>query len=289
MDGIVIRLGDDALVNENHDLGAILEKMPRNKNAMIALPCSTGRGHGNDQVDIYPISVAKDIMTIPYKGFYQAGLFPPVNRGENKPPITLSSYVAMVYKELKISIFVPSSGLLKRDGLVRWSTDVSAAELTWDVKDAKLPVAYPLAAQGLTAEPLISTTNDSGKKKIFVCITGQLKRLELKNKFRTLIRPMLDAGYGVDLALVVSLGQAVFQKSKSKKGSTAFLDAQQVHDYILSESKITLVNQHNFTYVKPSNPPINPQFLMHKAVMLKNLQGGDQTYYVKWPIMEESE
>jgi hypothetical protein len=289
MDGIVIRLGDDALVNEKHNLGAMLEKLSKKKNAMITLPCSTGRGHGNDQVDIYPMSVAKDIMTIPYKGFYQGGLFPPVVEGEKKPPITLSGYVAMVYKELKISIFVPSSALLKGDKLVRWSTSVSAAKLTWDVEDAKLPVAYPLADQGLTAEPLNPTTIDSGKKKIFVCITGQLKRLELKNKFRTVIRPMLDAGYAVDLALVVSLGQAVFQLTKRKKGSTAFSDAQEVQDYVTSESEITFLNQHNFTYVKPSNPPVNPQFLMHKSVMMKHLKGADQTYYVKWPLMEESE
>ena len=49
----------------------------------------------------------------------------------------------------------------------------------------------------------------------FVCINGQLERLELENKFMNLLLPIRqDIGGTVDIALVVSENEALYTKAE---------------------------------------------------------------------------
>lgn len=54
------------------------------------------------------------------------------------------------------------------------------------------------------------------KSGAFVCITGQIHRLELDGKIRNLFEPM-EATHRVDLAFVLSMGQATFVAKRSQK------------------------------------------------------------------------
>jgi hypothetical protein len=57
--------------------------------------------------------------------------------------------------------------------------------------------------------------------RAFVCVTGQLKRLELASKMASLIDPLLDVVSSVDVALVLSDGQVAFTNPDQKaKGAS---------------------------------------------------------------------
>ena len=103
------------------------------------------------------------------------------------------------------------------------------------------------------------------KKRAFVCITGQLMRLELENKMKTLIRPLLDEGIEVDIALVLGEGKARFQSHKVPRNVSAisFPDPPSVLQWLM-EHNISLVSQ-NVTYKVASNMPVNPQYWIQRA------------------------
>lgn len=48
-----------------------------------------------------------------------------------------------------------------------------------------------------------SDTGAAGTRRSFVCITGQLERLELENKIVTVLQPLREAGYEPDIALIL--------------------------------------------------------------------------------------
>jgi hypothetical protein len=52
--------------------------------------------------------------------------------------------------------------------------------------------------------PPAHKSNDDEQKRAFVCITGQVSRLELDSKIRTLLKPLQKAGFTPDVALVLS-------------------------------------------------------------------------------------
>ncbi|MEL6660235.1 MAG: hypothetical protein AAFR36_27465 [Bacteroidota bacterium] len=55
-------------------------------------------------------------------------------------------------------------------------------------------------------------------KKVFVCITGQVQRLILREKIATVFQPLQEAGCDLDIALVVSEGLASFVNGFEGKG-----------------------------------------------------------------------
>jgi len=57
-------------------------------------------------------------------------------------------------------------------------------------------------------------------KRVFVCITGQLERLIVREKIDSLFKPLQDAGYDLDIALVVSEGSASFVNAPPNRSST---------------------------------------------------------------------
>jgi len=48
------------------------------------------------------------------------------------------------------------------------------------------------------------------KKKVFVCVTGQIQRFVVREKIATVFKPLQEAGYDLDIALVMSEGSASF-------------------------------------------------------------------------------
>lgn len=67
---LVIRAGEDAILNlaiPLHDL--ILPKLALSQSGadmIVSIPCETARGHANDQIDFFNLSVAKAYLLIPY-------------------------------------------------------------------------------------------------------------------------------------------------------------------------------------------------------------------------------
>jgi len=111
-----------------------------------------------------------------------------------------------------------------------------------------------------------SAREEEEKKRALVCITGQLARLDLENKIDTLIKPMQDVGYDVDVALVLSSGTPVFSAEKKPKNDTAptFASVKEVWD-LLKTRGFRVISEES-TYVPNRNIPGNPEFVYQKAM-----------------------
>jgi hypothetical protein len=92
----------------------------------------------------------------------------------------------------------------------------------------------------------INNNNNNNNKTALVGITRQIQRLELANKLRTLVTPMRSSNEGgyanIDLVLVLTHGDAIFQKHKKKKKKNAdasssifFETDQDIFDFLLRE------------------------------------------------------
>jgi len=239
---VVIRVGEDAVLAEALNERQFLEivesdGMDGNKNLVSTLPCRTARGHADDQIEILPtLAQAEAYLILPYKRFYENGMF-------NRQISTLASYLEFVFKTTPDAKRIPGH-----------------------------PIPYPLSVDGHVR----NTTEGDGlfkdkkDKRALVCITGQLKRLELDNKMKTLIQPIRDDGYQVDVAFALSGGSALFQRRKIPQNTTGptFADVGEVRRW-LSDHEVPVISQ-NFTYTPNPNIPVNPQYWVHKGHSIKN-------------------
>ena len=105
----------------------------------------------------------------------------------------------------------------------------------------------------------------SQPKKAFVCITGQLGRLEMENKIRTLIAPLQENGYEVGVALVLARGQAHF--THGSKPEERYDSEQAVMALLEGLPAVRVLNGPNFLY-KAKIHPKPPQ--IHVDKLLKN-------------------
>jgi glycosyltransferase involved in cell wall biosynthesis len=115
----------------------------------------------------------------------------------------------------------------------------------------------------------------SNTRRAFVCITGQLARLELTSKIENILRPLSRNGYKIDVAFVLTGGNPVFTNANFTKQAGAknapFYDR-------LSKAVKDLQNESNVTLISPSDEEsglyeaiavnkVPPRYLnfMHKA------------------------
>ncbi|CAJ1944255.1 unnamed protein product [Cylindrotheca closterium] len=290
MQGTVIRLGEDSIVNKTFDIGSIINGL-QSQGRMAMIPCETARGHKNDRVDFFSAMVAKTVLKLPFAALYQTGRFSATDQGSNSTD-PLSSYLLSLYQRQNIAVSVAS-----KENPRDWTPLASpSAPETGGLsrnETTKPPFQFPLSTNALgktNARSMPRNATTSKKPRIFVCITGQLHRLELKQKFKTVIQPMEKAGYSVDLAMVLSSGEAIYQLRKVKRTSKApstFSSPKEVLDYMSKRAHV--LNPQNITYIKPLNHPVNPQYLYHRAVLKKtSSMKTRQTFHAKWSNIEEA-
>ncbi|CAB9526841.1 expressed unknown protein [Seminavis robusta] len=125
-------------------------------------------------------------------------------------------------------------------------------ELHWNViRPHSLP---PLISDDeLSGGPREAGNGDEKRKRAFVCITGQLERVELENKIRNVFQPLQKIGWKIDLALALSAGEARFTNTNTKKSNFPFYTSfeQAVSD--LTKHKINVVTRDG-----PHKPWANP-------------------------------
>jgi len=92
-------------------------------------------------------------------------------------------------------------------------------------------------------------------KKAFVCITGQLGRLELENKIRTLIDPLHRHGYEIGLALVLSKGTPTFTHAFMKE--QRYASEREMLDVFRYHPNVKILNSPHSLYdpMPDPNPP----------------------------------
>lgn len=290
LQGTIIKLGEDSVVSEINDIGSIIA-LVQSQERLVAIPCETARGHKNDQIEIFSAKVGKSILKLPQALSYQADSFSRGGDLEGNSTDPFSTYLLGLYQSRGIGVSVGSNGNPNK-----WSplpAIFPTNNIGLDEVTEPLPFKFPLSTASLSLEnPHIpaNKTATSDRPRIFVCITGQLQRLELQNKFRTLIQPMKKAGYGVDLALVLSSGDATYQLRKVRKQkphSSSFSSPEEVLEFINKRARV--LNPQNLTYTKPVNHPVNPQYLYHRAVLKKSPKiKTKQTFPAVWSVVEEA-
>ena len=240
-DTIVILVGDDAVLKEEQNLTALLNEN-RQKSEVTTLLCNTARGHTDDQIQLIPsLTVAKSYLTLPYKWFYQKAMF-------NEQVTSMASYLRLI-------------------------SNIVQSRTQNEHQQVGTSISYPNQHKDTTKikGSEISLIEDYEVKRAFVCITGQLMRLELENKMKNLIGPLLDGGYEVDVALVLAQGNASFQSHKKPKNVSAvpFADEASVWRW-LSNYNASIVSKH-ITYPADSNIPVNPQYWLQKGSLVDQI------------------
>lgn len=231
-DIIVVIVGDDAVLEEEVNVTELLKKIEQ-KDEVITKSCNTARGHKGDQIHFIPsFSLAQAYLTLPYKLFYRKGIF-------NESISSMGSYLELILN-------LAQSGIEDR----------------FQVDNI---LSYPIHSKKIKENKVGRAKKKNGGKAAFVCITGQLMRLEMENKMKHLIGPLIDCGYEVDVALVLAEGKASFQSHKIPKNTSSvpFTDRESVLRW-LSNHNISLVSQ-NITYKAEANMPVNPQYWVQKA------------------------
>jgi len=93
----------------------------------------------------------------------------------------------------------------------------------------------------------------------FVCITGQVARMELELKVRNLLNPLLEAGFSPDVALILSDKSGEFFASKpNDKARTPLFASYKDAKEFLEERDFNVVT--NTPYVQTENPIINEDY-----------------------------
>jgi len=122
---------------------------------------------------------------------------------------------------------------------------------------------YHRASQPATMDAEEPYTQHS--RRSFVCISGQLERLELQNKIATVLYPLREAGYEPDIALVLDDSSLRVTNGVGPKGVDfayspvykTFADAVEVLrdlDFrVLTESP----------YIQVAEPIVNEQYVLH--------------------------
>jgi hypothetical protein len=114
-----------------------------------------------------------------------------------------------------------------------------------------------------TIEPPVDEGAETGERRhAFVCITGQIQRLELDMKMRTLLDPLVKEGYLVDVALVMT-------ENTNDKAYFANRDEKKVPSSKWSSfaAASSFLQQHGFNVVTPEpivttkKPPVPEVFV----------------------------
>eukprot|EP00550_Attheya_septentrionalis_P010775 CAMPEP_0198304690 /NCGR_PEP_ID=MMETSP1449-20131203/57533_1 /TAXON_ID=420275 /ORGANISM="Attheya septentrionalis, Strain CCMP2084" /LENGTH=358 /DNA_ID=CAMNT_0044007219 /DNA_START=30 /DNA_END=1103 /DNA_ORIENTATION=- len=93
----------------------------------------------------------------------------------------------------------------------------------------------------------------------FVCITGQVARMELELKVRNLLNPLLEAGFSPDVALILSDKSGEFFASKpNDKARTPLFASYKDAKEFLEERDFNVVT--NTPYIQTKNPIINEDY-----------------------------
>lgn len=123
-------------------------------------------------------------------------------------------------------------------------------------------------SQGYLSTMLDSTDNNhehTSLRRSFVCITGQLERLELDNKINSVLFPLRAAGYEPDVALVLDDSSLRVTNDVGPKGVdfdyapvyTAFDDAVQdlrdLNFHVITDSP----------YIQAVDPIVNEEYVQH--------------------------
>lgn len=118
-----------------------------------------------------------------------------------------------------------------------------------------------------------STTKTRRKKasnpRAFVCITGQLSRLELQNKEERLFRYWHD-NFGVDFDVALVLSATNYSSAKtSEEVEQNFFHTTEVAEYLSTIPGVTVLNNNDF--VASNNPIVSP--LYFKQISTDNNRG----------------
>jgi hypothetical protein len=112
-----------------------------------------------------------------------------------------------------------------------------------------------------------SSSSSSNGTASFVCINGQLERLELDNKLETLLNPILeDIGGTVDIALVVTENQALYTKirvsDQRAMHKPAFSRYQEAVEYLTSRGFNVVTTEPT---AHSEDPMVYPEYEMRLA------------------------
>ncbi|CAB9507545.1 expressed unknown protein [Seminavis robusta] len=242
---IVVRAGEDAILAK--PLNAALLATTHIKN--YHLPCTTKRGHGVDQIDVMSLpdaGMAREYLERPIKEFYQEGTFGLQSDQGQTEIRSLPQFLQHVYSKI-VMREPPNSSLF--------------------------PVPYPLADDSKALEPR-ERQLEPAARRAFVCITGQVGRLEMANKLRTIIKPLLESGFydHVDVAMVLGDGNATYNKAPTDDASAVFNDIingtsfRNKRDVVKwfhhhHHQNISWVNRQS-TYTPNPNQAANPQYVI---------------------------
>ena len=121
-----------------------------------------------------------------------------------------------------------------------------------------------------------------GDKRAFICVTGQFDRFELQNKIDFIFKPLQNAGYKTDAALVLSSGEVLFTNAKKNNIENKFMPfytnfSQAVQD--LENNNIRLITAsstsvwNNGTYPRLEDLPIYEKYVNLIYESQKDLRG----------------
>lgn len=115
----------------------------------------------------------------------------------------------------------------------------------------------------------------------FVCINGQLERLELENKLETLLNPIRqDIGGSVDIALILTDNEAIYTKAyvseQRAKHQPAFHTYQEATEYLTSRG-FNVVTKGPVNHSK--NPTVYREYLQRLAQLAGPKKINDPEFY----------
>ena len=105
--------------------------------------------------------------------------------------------------------------------------------------------------------------NGRAYPKVFVCITGQLPRLELANKIDNLFTPWVhkfDAEFDVALVLTDTNHTSV---QRMEERDQEYYSVQEVYDELNALKNVNVLNSN--TDVQSQNPVLNPHYIQQRA------------------------
>lgn len=111
---------------------------------------------------------------------------------------------------------------------------------------------------------VVPSTEKHDRPRAFVCITGQLSRLELENKEQNLFRHWHEHfGVDFDVALVLSDTNRSSVRRPRGREEKQFFDTHEVADYLKKLPGVTVLNSENF--VGSPDPIVNPQYYEQRS------------------------
>lgn len=119
-------------------------------------------------------------------------------------------------------------------------------------------------SQNIGSDQLSQRDRGGGHRKAFVCITGQLSRLELANKVRNLFRPwVLKYDVEFDVALVLSdTNHSSLNRPRDQYRDQLYFSVADVVDDLTKLPGVTVLNT-RLSY-QPQHPIVNPQYVAQR-------------------------